>query len=264
MSYISKFKQDVPYSNVDINEALSIITTQGVAPNTPNGILSSISEEGVTHQNQSCRVVFNNEEKTQIKILSGTVIMPDGSYIIIADEVLELPSSSIHYVYIYKDLILHNIPVCRDNLPADPETYVLLATVENEVITDQRSVAVSKIDGFGLNTVANIDYSFTIHSGSIPANSYFASLTVDPGYTRVMIYNTEYHFFGVFNMTSGMFEYSFYPEANTVRLNQKYVYTRSILRNLFMDYHDGKVHFASSSDISSVTNTTFNFKITIF
>ena len=124
MAYISKFKSDTAYSNLDINEVLSAITGAGVAPSSPNDILANVSESGVTLSDKRCEVSWADEERTSVKIGNGTVIMPDGSYIIISDEVLPVSGKELHYVYIYSDLIHQNIPLCEKTLPQDGRDYV--------------------------------------------------------------------------------------------------------------------------------------------
>ncbi len=264
MSYISKFKRDVAYSNVDINQALSIITTAGITPDTPNDILAEVSSDGVTHENEGCAVFWANDEKTQVKIQPGTVIMPDGSYIIIADEILTVSSTNTHYIYIYQDLALHNTPVCSEALPDDSSLYVLLATAQNGVITDRRKVAVSKIDNFGVNPIIEMSHSFTLPKESLPAGTALSSIPVDSKYSKVLFYESRYKFFGVFNLLTGVFDYGYYDGGRNLRQNQALLPTASILNNFYMKYVDGNLWFCSIEDLRPYIDITFDFTLTIF
>ena len=125
MSYISKFKTDTAYSNADINGIISAITGEGILPSSPNDVFANLSDGGVTLSDERCTVSWADEDKTQIRIGAGTVIMPDGSHIVIAEEILPVLSAEKHYIYIYQDLILHNIPVCDTALPENESLYVL-------------------------------------------------------------------------------------------------------------------------------------------
>jgi len=154
MAYVSKFKTDTAYGVDDINEITGILTGTGVTPETPNSVLSAVAGSGVTVSNACCAVSFGNSEHTEVKIGDGTVIMADGSYIVLAGgELLPVDTSCKQYVYVFNDAVLQNIPKCTGTLPSDSTKYELLATVENGTITDCRTFSKSKIQAYGTNAI---------------------------------------------------------------------------------------------------------------
>ena len=156
--YVSKFRTDTAYGVEDINEITKILTGTGVVPSTPNDILQALAEDGVTVSDEQCAVSFADSTKTAVRIGSGTVIMPDGSYLVISGgETLTVPPAADKaYVYIAHDVLEQNVPVCRETAPSD--TDVLLATVENGVICDGRHYSKSRINGYGSNKITEIIY----------------------------------------------------------------------------------------------------------
>ncbi len=147
MSYISKFKYDTAYSNEDIQEALKVITGSGVAIGTPNEITGNVATEGVTFAYGQCAVTVSGNTAT---IATGSVIMPDGSYIIITEpETFEISVSGTYYVFIEEIAVGNNVPRCEIALPENEAAYILLATINNGIVADKRTYAQSKIDGYG-------------------------------------------------------------------------------------------------------------------
>lgn len=150
MSYISKFKYDTAYSNVDIAEALNVITGAGVVPSTPNEILASYSTDGVTYTDKRCEVSISG---SIVSIAPGTIIMPDGSYIIIyIEETFAIDTTEEYYVYIESVSEGNNVPRCTVENPfdiLDSSKYVLLAEVNGGTVIGKRTFAKSKIEDFG-------------------------------------------------------------------------------------------------------------------
>ncbi len=264
MSYISKFKTDTAYNNIDINEVTSIITGAGVVPSTPNDILSSYAESGVTLEDCRCEVSWASEERTQVKIASGTVIMPDGSYIIIKDEILSVASRAKHYVYIYHDLFLHNIPVCSMTLPQENEQYVLLAEVYKGEITDKRPLAKSKIVGYGSKPIMEKNITIVSTSQVVKAGDPLASVEVGADYSKAIIYCSSHGFFGVFNFETGLFEYIYTKKHNFFGTNTGVIDTPTLLNYLSLRYANGILTFHSSANVYSSIDITFNIHINVF
>ncbi len=264
MSYISKFKADTAYSNADINEVLSAITGEGVLPLSPNDILANVSEEGVTISDCRCAVSWANEDKTHINIGGGTVIMADGSYIIIADEILSVPDLEKHYVYIYQDLLLHNIPVCEKTLPQSNENYVLLAEIENGVIHDKRKLAKSKISNYGLNASHQTTLTVNIGPSTIYQGTPFASCEIDNMYSTLLIYSPVHTYFGVFDIESGIFTFTCSRIGKTFHSNRPTLITGTILNDISIECIDGVLYFYSSENILSISNVSYDISLTMF
>ena len=148
MSYISKFKYNEAYSNEDISEALSIITGSGIVPNTPNEILSKYASNGVTYADEQLNVSLSG---TTVTVGCGAAIM-EGSYIIVYEpETFTVSLTGTYYVYIKYNTVGDISVKCETALPTD--NCMLLATVKNGVVTDNRTYATSKINSYGGRTL---------------------------------------------------------------------------------------------------------------
>lgn len=155
--YVSKFRPDTAYGAEDISDIVKTLTGAGVAPSSPNDVLSAVALGGVTVTDEKCAVRFADTTKTKVKIGAGTVIMPDGSFLVTSGEVLDLPTGETVYVSIRSDVLEQNVPTCSLTAPADSD--VLLATVENGEILDSRIFSKSKISAYGSNKTASQTYT---------------------------------------------------------------------------------------------------------
>lgn len=264
MAYISKFKTDTAYSNADINEALSLIATKGILPDAPNDILSSLAESGVTYQNERLSVTWADEEKTQVKIGAGAAIMSDGSYIIIADEVLPILQGEKCFIYIYRDLVLQNIPRCSLSLPEKEDEYLLLAEVENGEISDRRTLSKSKIASFGACPRFETTLCISLGSDVIKKGTPFATASIGTGFSKLLILNEEQQYFGLYDLESRIFEidYSYpqhYPKYGTAALSGG-----AHIDNITIEYIDGVLYFYSDRDLSLIIPTEHKIKLTAF
>ncbi len=263
MAFISKFKTDTAYSNVDINEALSLITGQGVLPSSPNEILSSVAGSGVTIADMRCEVIWANDNKNAVKICPGTVIMSDGSYIIISDEILPVSSTALSYVYIYNDIVRQNIPLCSSSLPDNKQSYVLLATVENGVITDKRRLASSKIADFGTHPIVNISKTFTMSEDTVYADTPFLSVDVGPGYSHLILTDPEVNYIAIVNLWTGMFEKIMWRYSQRYDENYETLAIGGTMGSVSVLYINGTIYLSSNKDLYStyIQNHTFNFTV---
>ena len=264
MAFISKFKTDTAYSNVDINEALSLITGQGVLPSSPNEILASVSESGVTVSDRRCEVIWADDEKNSVKICSGSVIMADGSYIIIYDEILPVPSSALSYVYIYNDIVRQNIPVCSQTLPDDNDSYILLATVENGKITDKRKLATSKIADFGTHPILKVSDTVTISNNTIPYGQSFLSVEVGEGYTSAIITEPEVPYIAIVNLETETFEKIMWRSSKRFDEYYKTLNLGTWLGQVSISYVDGVISLRSNMDLYSAFPQSYTFNFTVF
>lgn len=264
MAFISKFKTDTAYSNADINEALSLITGQGVLPSSPNEILSSVAENGVTASDRRCEVVWANDEKTAVKICSGAVIMSDGSYIIISDEILPVESSALSYIYIYNDIVRQNIPLCSSSLPDDEQSYVLLATVENGNISDKRRLATSKIADFGAHPIMNVSETVTLTNNIIPAGEPFLSVDVGTGYTHLILAHPEVSYLAIVNLETCVFEKIMYRYSQRYDERYETLDLGSWLGRVSVSYIDGVISLHSNIDLYSTYSKSYDFDFTVF
>lgn len=149
MSYISKFKYNEAYSNEDISEALSIITGDGIAPNTPNEILSKYVKSGVTYADEQLNVSLSG---TTVTVGCGAAVWSDGSYIIVYEpETFTVSLTGTYYVYLKYNAVGDISVKCETALPTD--NRMLLATVKNGVVEDERTYATSKIPQYGKSSL---------------------------------------------------------------------------------------------------------------
>lgn len=264
MAYISKFKTDTAYSNEDINLILSAITSKGVLPSSPNDILSAVAAPGVTLSDSRCAVSWENEDKTSIVIGSGTVIMSDGSYIVISNETLPVEGEEKHYVYIYSDLILQNIPICKTTLPQNGRDYVVLAEVENGKILDRRTLALSKIADFGRRSTIKTTLSFTVADRKISAGEDLCSVNIGNGYSGFTVYNNQNTFVGIFDLEAMEYEKKFTSSSKHIRSGTNYIETPTALNRLYVRFANGVLSFYSDRDLWSNPEVTYSLYLTIF
>lgn len=155
--YVSKFRPDTAYGAEDISDIVKTLTGAGVSPSSPNDVLSAVAGGGVTVTDEKCAVRFADTTKTKVKIGAGTVIMPDGSFLVTDGETLDIPTGETIYVYIRSDILEQNVPTCDAAAPNASD--ILLATVENGTISDSRVFAKSKIAAYGSNKQKEITYT---------------------------------------------------------------------------------------------------------
>ncbi|MBE7012205.1 MAG: hypothetical protein E7415_05980 [Ruminococcaceae bacterium] len=264
MAYISKFKTDTAYSNIDINEVLSAITGHGVLPFSPNEILANVSDSGVTLSDKRCEVVWADDDKTSVKICPGTVIMSDGSYIIISDEILSVPSDETAYVYICNDIVLQNIPLCSSTLPDDSESFVLLALIENGKIIDKRHLATSKIADFGAHPVVNLSGIATKNKNKIPAGDPFLSFDIGNGYTYAILTSGGKNSISICNLETGIFEKSLFSSySNQYHTNEQSI-SLGYFSDIYITYINGVISLCSKNDIYSTIELSTTFYLTVF
>lgn len=264
MSYISKFKTDTAYNNKDINSIIHAITGEGILPSSPNDIFANLSDSGVTLSDEHCMVSWANEEKTQIRIGNGTVIMPDGSHIVIADEILPVSSTEKHYIYIYQDLILHNIPVCDTSLPENESLYVLLATAENGIITDMRTLAKSKIADYGTNTYISTTLRYAPTSEIVYPGTPFTSFEIGSRYSKMIIYSPSLYYWGLLDLESCVFDISHtYSDTKAVS-GKTELETLTRLGKISFKFVDGVLYFYSDSNVYSISQIYIDLNLIIF
>lgn len=264
MAFISKFKTDTAYSNTDINEVLSAITGKGVLPSSPNDIFSAVSDSGVTLSDKRCEVVWSDNTKTSVKICAGTVIMSDGSYIIISDEILPVPDADRYYVYIYNDIVMQNIPLCTPSLPDDSNSYVLLATVTNGKIADKRRIATSKIASYGVHPVIELSGSFTITKNKVKAGEPFLSFDVGEGYTHAIFTTDAKNAISIFDFESGVFEKSMYASYDGDYHTGEKSVSVGFFEKVYLSYVNGVISLHSTADLYSTINLGRTFYLTVF
>lgn len=265
MAYISKFQSGVAYSNTDINEIISTITGEGVLPLTPNDVLASVAESGVTLSDKRCAVSWaDNNDKSSVVIGAGTVIMPDGSYIIIADEILPVSSSATHYVFIYNDLVLQNVPKCETSLPADGRPYVLLAEVQGGKIADKRTLAKSKISDYGTHPVIITNLDCSGDGTPIEGGTLLATMEIDPSYSYILVATNSENFYGLYNLSTQLFDFTTRNSEDYLSKNVKYVYTGTTMRTIHLTYVDGILSVIAAEGYYSSDNITNILKLKIF
>ncbi|MBQ2890952.1 MAG: hypothetical protein IJE44_04840 [Clostridia bacterium] len=189
--------------------------------------------------------------------------MPDGSYIIISDEVLPVTGEDLHYVYIYSDLIHQNIPLCEKTLPQDGRDYVLLATVENGQINDKRPLAFSKIANYGSRPIIEVSPSLGIPQKTIPAGTPLFTLDIGEGYSKAIIVSKDKGVFGIYNFADEQFDMTFPLGGSRIYLNQKYC-SYPTLGAVKLSYVDGNLILTSTKDLYTRTEDGYTVYLTVF
>lgn len=192
MSYKSKFKYNEAYDNSDIAEALSIITGEGVAVSTPSEILSEYASGGVTYADERLNVTLSN---TTVTVGCGAAIWSDGSYIVVYEpEKFQVSLSGTYYVYLKYNNVGDISVKCATTLPST--NYMLLAQIDNGVLSDKRTYATSKVGNYGqssLNELTRTAHSNKQATYTLPNYGYSLIILTYAGektaYKHPVIYN---------------------------------------------------------------------------
>lgn len=179
MSYKSKFKYNEAYSNTDIAEALSIITGTGIAPSTPNEILSKYVTSGVTYADEQLNVSISG---TTVTVGCGAAVWSDGSYIIVYEpETFTVSLTGTYYVYLKYNTVGDIEVACETALPT--ANYMLLATVKNGVVTDNRIYARSNVASYGkssLQELTRISSAYNQATYTLPSYNFSILIFIHP------------------------------------------------------------------------------------
>ena len=172
MGYTETFMDNATYGANDINGIIKKLSTQGISiefddilndgvsytPSDLNQLFAAIVSDGVTKD--SCRVMMNDGNA---KVSAGTIVFADGSTLTVdsAGVVLTVTQGVKNYVYaITQPSLNHNYLKCETTAPTGD--YVMLAEVENGVVTDKRKFAASKfVAGYNMHEVFNVNKSYT-------------------------------------------------------------------------------------------------------
>lgn len=172
MGYTETFMDNATYGASDINGIVQKLSTQGISiefedilndgvsytPSDLNQLFAAIASEGVTKD--SCRVVMSDGNA---KVAAGTIVFADGSTLTVdsAGVVLTVTPGVKNYVYaIAQPSLNHNYLKCETTAPTGD--YVMLAEVENGVVTDKRKFAASKfVAGYNMHEVITISKAYT-------------------------------------------------------------------------------------------------------
>ena len=179
MSYKSKFKYNEAYSNTDIAEALSIITGTGIAPSTPSAILSKYVISGVTYADEQLNVSISD---TTITVGCGAAVWSDGSYIIVYEpETFTVSLTGTYYVYLKYNTVGDIEVACETSLPT--ANYMLLATVKNGVVADNRTYARSNVANYGkssLQELTRISSDYNLATYALPKYNFSIIIFIYP------------------------------------------------------------------------------------
>lgn len=172
MGYTETFMDNATYGASDINGIIQKLSTQGISiefedilndgvsytPSDLNQLFAAIVSDGVTKD--SCRVVMSDGNA---KVSAGTIVFADGSTLTVdsAGVVLTVTPGVKNYVYaITQPSLNHNYLKCETTAPTGD--YVMLAEVENGVVTDKRKFAASKfVAGYNMHETFHISKTYT-------------------------------------------------------------------------------------------------------
>lgn len=184
MGYTQSFMDNATYGASDINGIIKKLSTQGISvefedilndgvsytPSDLNQLFAAIVSDGVTKD--SCRVVMSDGNA---KVSSGTIVFADGSTLTVdsAGVLLTVTQGVKNYVYaIAQPSLNQNYLKCEATAPTGD--YVMLAEVENGVLTDKRKFATSKfVAGYNMHEVITISKTYTApiaNNNSNPTN----------------------------------------------------------------------------------------------
>lgn len=207
MSYTFSFADNGVYSAADVNKITSRLVTSGVADPFTDGVpynLSALNDagtllytDGVVPETVNTLKVTKAEEEGTIFIYPGTAFFSDGSVIEIeaGGETLSYTAGAVNYVYLKNDLINTNTsyPVCTTEAPEG--SYVMLAEIsEAGEITDKRTYARGKLPGYA----SRVDNVLEIHdtvTGYTLGTNFTETKTYDIGnnkYRFMLVYDREY------------------------------------------------------------------------
>ena len=184
MGYTQSFMDNATYGASDINGIIKKLSTQGISvefedilndgvsytPSDLNQLFAAIVSDGVTKD--SCRVVMSDGNA---KVSSGTIVFADVSTLTVdsAGVLLTVTQGVKNYVYaIAQPSLNQNYLKCEATAPTGD--YVMLAEVENGVLTDKRKFATSKfVAGYNMHEVITISKTYTApiaNNNSNPTN----------------------------------------------------------------------------------------------
>ena len=218
MSYTFSFADNGVYSAADVNKITSRLVTSGIEDPFTDGVpynLSALNEagtllytDGVVPETVNTLKVTRTAEEGTIFIYPGTAFFSDGSVIEIeaGGETLAYTPGAVHYVYLKNDLINSNTsyPACTQEAPTG--IYVMLAEIsETGEITDKRTYARGKLPGYAscADCVMQITDSVTIKKGNMSQQK-----TYDIGdnkYRFLVLYQE-----GITYLDNGAYEHSNY------------------------------------------------------
>ena len=173
MGYTETFMDNAIYGASDINGIIKKLSTQGISiefedilndgvsytPSDLNQLFAAIVSDGVTKD--SCRVVLSGEN---INVSEGTIVFSDGSTITVDSSGVLLPvtAGAKNYVYAVSEPSLNrNSLKCGTSAPTGD--YVMLAEVENGVVTDKRKFAASKfVAGYNMHEIFTMNKYYTV------------------------------------------------------------------------------------------------------
>ncbi len=164
MSYKFSFADNGVYGADDINKITKRLVTSGVEDSFENGVpynLSALNEAGtllytngvVPETVSTLKVVTGSGENT-ILINPGTAFFNDGSIIEIevGGHELSFTAGVKNYVYLKNDLISKNASYPECSVYAPSGDFVLLAEIEEDgTIKDKRTYAMGKLPGYQSN-----------------------------------------------------------------------------------------------------------------
>ena len=163
MSYTFTFMDNATYGASDVNGALALLVTSGIAdPFTDgvpynasklNDIIYAVSTAGVVPDTVSACKVTQDADETTVHIAAGTAFFSDGSRITfdVEGETLPYTEGVKQYVYLLAAPEENrNYPVCSTVEPSGD--YVMLAEIAADgALTDKRTYAKGKLPGYQSN-----------------------------------------------------------------------------------------------------------------
>lgn len=163
MSIIYSFFDNQTIGVDDLNKITARLVTEGVAREISsvsdlNNYVSDIATAGVVPESvDSLKVTADNGALTVGK---GVGIFQNGSIIEVTEpETMPYSTDKKQYVYLISDIMANKAYIDVLDQKAEFENKILLATIENGIVTDNRKYSRGRLAYYGSSDINNIVYT---------------------------------------------------------------------------------------------------------
>lgn len=167
MAYKCSFLDNMVYNAQDVNDIFARISNGGVVFTDTGYTLGDLNDtqsravgEGVTRDENSCRVVF---EDGVYKISKGVCFMNDGTAIIFdaSGQEIEIIPEVTNYVYLYRNAVGNSIDIVVSEYKGDENSIPLAEIDKKGIIHDRRKYARAKVDASICGNIKNFTVNLT-------------------------------------------------------------------------------------------------------
>ena len=167
----TNFADNTAYNVDKLNDITAAIVGRGIAIGVKNACECTLSDGNITVD--TGLIFFNSGAKMRIDT---------------AQTIAYTSSAVKRYIYAYNDTALNSIRLVSDEeAPAENMDTVMLCTVENNVLTDEREYSIAKVTLPAGKTVYQYDKELTIPKGKALIDTVF-----DNQYSLAAVYYSNY------------------------------------------------------------------------